>query len=106
VIAALLIAASVAVLAGLLAARKSVALPLGEIGREVRVSRAFLKAHPGAPVEWHYFLTGPGGPDVGNHDEDKYVLHAVPGRFGVVFRVAPVDRQGRRTGRSRLVLTR
>lgn len=103
---ALLTAALLVVVLACCTACRYVAIPVGDLRREVKVSRAFMKSAPGAPHEFHYFLAGPGGPDVGDHDADKYVLRADRSRLGVVYRVAPVDRQGHRAGRSLLILTR
>lgn len=57
----------------------------------------------GSPYAYEYALRGPGSADEGDHDRDKIVVYAEPWRRGLIaVRVAPVDRAGRRTGRSRL----
>lgn len=78
------------------------ALPVGVVRPAAR--EVVARVEGGAPYAYQYVLSGSGGPDVGNHDTDKLVVRADQGSDRIVVRVAPVDRQGRRTGRSRVLL--
>lgn len=57
----------------------------------------------GLPYAYQYVLKGPGGKNAGDHDTDKLVVRADRVGPAILVRVAPVDRSGRRTGRSRIL---
>jgi hypothetical protein len=78
-----------------------VALPRPVVVSAARDVRATIRG--GVPYAYQYVLTGAGGKDVGDHDKDKLVVRADRVGPAIVLRVAPVDRSGRRTGRSRIL---
>lgn len=89
----------------LLAAARTLALPRPVVRQASREVVETIRRDPTVgSYAFQYVLKGPGGRDVGDHDADKLVVRAERGSRGIVVRVAPVDRQGRRTGRSRVLL--
>jgi hypothetical protein len=77
-------------------AARYLALPRPKVLRAARDAAAVVRA--GSPYAYQYQLVG--GDD---HDEHKVVVRADARKHFILVRTAPVDRQGRRTGRARFL---
>lgn len=100
ILLALVLVVAVVLAAGALVARGR-AFPRPVVRAASRDVVAAVRA--GAPYAYQYVLKGLGGRDVGDHDKDKLVVRADRVSDGIIVRVAPVDRAGKRTGPSKLL---